>query len=278
MNFTPRTGSNFALGDSVDVDIAQLEWLPTDSQRTSIFVGKVESVIGIEYRDRKSDERFGITPSLIARYTIGTALGLKARVKLGTDDWFVLAAALTNGSNTMEQFFFYDETDSNAGKTVSGRASVRLPVPAWVELGASGSYGSQDRTTSDQYAMWFVGPDLLAHLGPVDYKAQRLKGRSKGDPTQNVYALDLHGGGYLEVDAMLTPSWGVLGRAEYRSADITLPPQRAYVSRSWRATVGARWVIGTWATLKAEYLRNGEYGSVQSVPDDIFTTSLVLGY
>ena len=78
VNFTPRTGSDFALGDSFDVDIAQVEWLPTDSQRTSIFVGKMDPVFGIEYRDRKSDRRFGITPSLISRYTTGTALGAEA--------------------------------------------------------------------------------------------------------------------------------------------------------------------------------------------------------
>src|SRR6478752_1637319 len=117
VNFTPRTGSDFALGDVFDVDIAQVEWLPTDSQRTSIFVGKMDPVFGIEYRDRKSDRRFGITPSLIARYTTGTALGLKLRTKFGTNDWLVLAIALTNGSNTTEQFHFSDELASNAGKT-----------------------------------------------------------------------------------------------------------------------------------------------------------------
>src|SRR5205814_7258198 len=128
VNFNPRTGNDFRLGDVFDVDLAQIEWMPTESQRTSVFVGKIDSVLGIEYRDRKSDRRFGVTPSLIARYTTGTALGLKVRSKFGPDDWLVLAAALTNGSNTTEQFHFYDEPDSNAGKTLSGRASGRLPV------------------------------------------------------------------------------------------------------------------------------------------------------
>lgn len=278
VNFTPRTGSNFALGDMVDVDIAQLEWLPTASQRTSIFVGKIESVLGIEYRQRKSDQRFGITPSLISRYTTGPALGVKVRSKLGDDDWLVIAAALTNGSNTTEEFFFYDETDRNAWKTASGRLSARLPLPFSLELGASGSYGAQDRTTSDQHRMWFVGIDLLAHAGPVDVMAQWLKGGAPGDGAQNAYALALHGGGYVEVHAMLTPSWGLLGSVGYRSADITLPMQRAYPSRNWRGTVGVRWVIDTWAVLKAEYLHNGEYGDVPSIPDDVFTTSLVLTY
>ena len=278
VNFTPRTGSNFSLGDVVDVDLAQLEWLPTDSQRTSIFVGKIESVLGIEYRERKSDQRFGVTPSLIARYTTGTALGLKVRSKFGVDDCLVIAAAVTNGSNTTEQFFFYDETDSNAGKTVSGRLSVNLPLPFSLELGASGSWGPQDRARGDARAAWFVGPDLLARVGSVDVKAQWLKGKAGGDPAQNLYALDLHGGGYLEIDSMLAPSWGVLGRVEYRSADVTLAPQRAYPSRSWRATIGARWVFTTWATLKVEFLHNGEYGSVPNVPDDVFTSSLVMSY
>ena len=88
INFVPRTGNDFSLGDAFDVDIAQVEWLPTESQRTSIFVGKMDPVFGIEYRDRKSDRRFGITPSLIARYTTGTALGIKMRTKLGaTTGW-----------------------------------------------------------------------------------------------------------------------------------------------------------------------------------------------
>ena len=278
VDFTPRTGSNFSLGDVFDLDLAQLEWLPTESQRTSIFVGKMESVLGIEYRDRKSDHRFGVTPSLIARYTTGTALGVKVRSKFGEDDWLVIAAAVTNGSNTTEQFHFYDEVDSNAGKTGSARLSVRLPLPFSLEVGFSGSYGPQDRTTTNTHPMWFFGPDLLADIGPVALKAQWLRGRAAGDPTQDVYQLDLHGGGYLEADVMATGSFGLLGRIEYRDAFVALDPSRAYVTKSWRATAGVRWVATRWATLKAEYLYNGEYGAVPHVRNNVATSSLVLSY
>jgi hypothetical protein len=106
VNFIPRTGTDFAIGDFMEVDLAQLEWLPTRSGRTSIFFGKFDSVVGIEYRDRKAVQRFGITPSLIARYTVGTPLGIKARTKLGESEWLILAAAITNGSSTTEQFHF----------------------------------------------------------------------------------------------------------------------------------------------------------------------------
>ena len=278
LNFTPRTGSNFSLGDAFDVDLAQLEWLPTDSRATSIFVGKIESVLGIEYRDRKSDHRFGVTPSLIARYTTGTALGVKVRTKMGAGDWLILAAALTNGSNTTEQFHFYDETDSNSGKTASARVAIRLPLPFRVEVGASGSYGAQDRGTSDRHAMWFFGPDLLAELEGVDLKAAWLRGRAPGDPTEDVYELDLKGGGYLEADAMLTPTVGLMGRLEYRDAFVALGSERAYVTKSWRATAGVRLVLASWATVKAEYLRNGEYGGLPDVRNDVLTSSLVLSY
>lgn len=278
VNLMPRTGNDFALGDFFDVDLAQLEWLPTESQRTSIFVGKVESVLGIEYRDRKSNHRFGVTPSLIARYTTGTAIGVKVRSKFGDDDQVVLAAALTNGSNTTEQFHFYDEVDSNAGKTASGRLSVRLPFSFHAEVGLSGSYGAQDRTTSNQHAMWFFGPDLLASIGAVDIKAEWLRGRAAGDATQQAYQLDLHGGGFLEADATLTSTWGLLGRIEYRNAFVALGTDRAYVTKSWRATLGARMVMTRWAVLKAEYLRNGEYGDLPSVRNDVLTSSAVFSY
>jgi hypothetical protein len=277
-NLVPRTGDNFRLGDFFDLDLAQLEWMPTTSQRTSIFVGKIDSVIGIEYRERKANRRFGITPSLIARYTTGTALGLKARSKFGVDDMLVIAAAVTNGSNTIEQFHFYDEIDSNAGKTASGRISVRTPTRISLEVGVSGSWGAQDRATDSLGKMWFVGPDLILHAGRLEVKGQWLKGKAPGEPGQDVYGLNLRGGGYLEADCMFTSSFGAYGRGEYRNANVWLGDERLYRTREWRVTGGARWVFTERAVLKAEYLHNGEYGGGPQIRNDVFTSSLVLSY
>ena len=191
INFTPRTGSDFALGDAFDVDIAQVEWLPTDSQRTSIFVGKMDPVFGIEYRDRKSDRRFGITPSLMARYTIGTALGLKLRTKFGNNDRLVLAVALTNGSNTTEQFHFYDELDSNAGKTGSARLSIKLPLcDRDRRLGQRRPARSGDRHRALDVVLRRRPDGALGALrsqGPVDAGARRRRavtGRVRARPQQ----------------------------------------------------------------------------------------------
>jgi hypothetical protein len=276
INFTPRTGNNFSLGDVFDVDIAQIEWLPTDSQRTSLFAGKVDSVIGIEYRERKADRRFGITPTLIARYTTGTALGLKFRTKFGTNDWLVLAGAVTNGSFTWEMFHFYDEIDSNRRPTASGRLALRLPFA--MELGLSGSYGPQDRATDTEHPMWFVGPDLMWHLGRAELKAQWLKGAAAGEPAEGVYGLRLNGGGYVELDTMVTPSVGFLVRGEYRDAFVWLGTERAYLTKVWRAVGGLRLVLTPRTVFKAEYLYNAEYGGIPNIPDNVFTTSLVAGF
>ncbi|MFL5305704.1 MAG: hypothetical protein ACJ8F1_10835 [Polyangia bacterium] len=293
VDFMPRSGREFSLGDFMEVDLAQLEWMPTPSGRTSIFVGKFDSVIGIEYRDRKSTERFGVTPSLISRYTTGTPLGIKVRSKLGDAERVVVAAAITNGSSSIEQFHFYDEIDSNAGKTVSGRVSVR-PVPidvADLEVGLSGAWGPQDHALDSNQALWFAGLDLLAHFGALDVKAQFLKGGAPGqmgppaDPNHEPYGLKLHYGGYVELDWMATPLVGFLARGEVRAADVWLGDvnslnggDRLYITRAWRATAGVRVVVNQHIAAKAEYLLNGEYGGIPHIPDDVFTTSLVLSY
>jgi hypothetical protein len=238
----------------MEVDIAQLEWLPTRSGRTSIFVGKFDSVIGIEYRDRKAIQRFGITPSLIARYTIGTPIGLKVRSKLGDGDRVVVAAALTNGSSTTEQFHFYDEIDANVGKTASGRLAVK-PLPRLdLEIGLSGEYGAQDRALDSLDPMWFWGVDLLAHLGPVDIKGQYLRGKATGeradrvyDPNHRPYGLDLKHGGY-QLDWLIPPLLGVYGRGTAgrwcgKPDSLTGSAPTGCITKSWRATGGVQAVI-----------------------------------
>lgn len=278
VNFTPRSGNNFALGDSFDVDIAQLEWLPTEDGNTSIFVGKVDSVLGIEYKTRKSPDRFGITPSLIARYTSGTAIGLKARTRL-FNDHVILAAAVTNGSFGTEQFHFFQEVDTNNFKTLSGRAAIRLALGSGsLEFGPSGEWGTQDGVSDDGGKMWFVGADVELLTPRLAVKAQWLRGKAPGDPVSMTYGLDLKQGGYVEANLIATPVIGLLGRAEFRDAEVREGMDRLYITKNWRATAGLRLLLNAHAIVKAEYSHNGEYGGTPSIPDDVVTTSAVLAF
>jgi hypothetical protein len=260
VNFTPRAGGNFSLGDSFDVDLAQLEWMPTEDGKTSIFVGKVDSVIGNEYKTRKASQRFGITPSLVARYTTGTAVGVKARTLLLGDH-------------------FFQETDSNNFKTLSGRAAIRLALgSATFEAGPSGQWGTQDGVPDNGGKMWFVGVDAELATPRIDLKAQWLKGKAPGDEVTMTYGLDLKQGGYVEADVLVTSLIGVLGRAEFRDAEVQQGLARLYITKNWRATAGLRLSFSPNAILKAEYSHNGEYGGTPSIPDDVVTTSAVMAF
>jgi hypothetical protein len=279
IDFVPRTGSNYSLGDFFDLDIAQLEWVPEAlGGNTSFFVGKFDSVMGIEYKDRKSTDRFGITPSLTARYTTGTPIGLKVRTKL-FNDTLILALAVTNGNSTTEQFGFYEEIATRNSKTLSGRAAVRLRLgPSVLEAGAFGLYGSQDRQSDNDLYMWFLGGDLQLSLYTLSLKAQIIRGMAPGNPTDGAWGLNLSSGGFLEADWMATPMIGVLGRGEWRDALVWLGDQWLFLTREWRATVGLRFVLSHAVTVKAEYLFNEQFGGVPHIPSNVFTTSLVLIY
>src|SRR5260221_8545381 len=114
-----------------------------------------------------------------------------------------------------------------------------------MEVGASGSYGAQDRSPNATGKMWFAGVDYQIHTRHADLKAQYLKGRAPGDPTHDVYGLELHGDGYVELDGFLMSHLGLLARAEHRDAFVWLgdpdplgPGNRASHPEERRATRG----------------------------------------
>ena len=279
----PDARSEF--GDFFDVDLAEVEWVVTDDGDTSLWAGKMLPVFGIEYKERKSNQRFGITPSLVHRYTSGTQLGLKGRTRL-FDGWLVLAGSVTNGSATTEQFHFYNEIDKNNGKTLNGRLAIHAPLGDMIdalaghslEVGLSGSWGPQDRATNAEGDMWFVGVDLQYRSTDFALKAQWMRGQAPGLSGQQVWGLDLGDSGYVEVDYMVLPYLGFLVRAGLRDALVTLGNERLYLTKSMRFTGGIRVVANSNLAFKAEYLHNREFGGIMQFDNDIVTTSLVLSY
>jgi hypothetical protein len=285
VNFMPRSGDNFALGDFLEIDLAELEYVLTDDGNTSLFVGKSLPSFGIEYKERKSDQRFGITPSLLHRYTAGTQLGVKIRSKL-LREWLVLAAGATNGASVTEQFHFVSEVDQNSGKTLSGRVAVSAPVGDLaaaisgdrLELGVSGEWGPQDKATDNQGQMWFAGLDLQYLGSGYALKAQLMRGAAPGRLADKAWSLELRNSGYVELDWQMLARLGIVLRGEARDALVTLGTERAYLTKSMRLTGGARIVFSPNVILKAEYLHNREFGGIAQFRNDVFTSSLVLAY
>jgi hypothetical protein len=286
VNFAPRSARrDFALGDTVDIDLAEMEYVLTEDGNHSIFVGKTLPVFGIEYKERKSHQRFGVTPSLVHRYTSEPQLGLKFRSKL-LREWIVLAGAVTNNSSTTEQFHFHSEIDQNWGKTLSGRAALNIPIGDWIrplggyrlELGGSGQWGPQDRATDTAGKLLLFGADLQFVGANFALKGQWMRGRAPGRPEERVWTLDLRDSGYVELNWLVLPYVGLIGRAEKRDAIVTLGRERAYVTNQARFTGGLRVIFNPNVVLKAEYLYNHQLGDIPQFRSQMFTSSLVLGF
>ena len=139
--------------------------------------------------------------------------------------------------------------------------------------------------------MLFRSADLQLSWRGFSLAAEFLRGSADGevgaafDPAHRVYGLRLNNGGYVQLIGRVWRSVGALVRAELRDAfvwlgDPTQPggAERLYVTKSWRLTGGLRVVVSERIVAKIEYLHNGEYGGVPSIPNDVFTSSVVMSY
>lgn len=278
-NLMPRTGTLGSAGDYFDVDLAYVEWVPFESVDLSLFAGKFEPVFGREYRDRKSPTRFGVTPSIMSRYTVGTPIGLKVRGSF-FDRLLTYNFAVTNGASSTELFaHFYNEVDQNYMKTLSGRLSSEyaftLLLPVFFELGVSGLVGPQDGQPSDTTLHWQVGADAKLVVDRFALVAEYIRlGAPGGGPTA-APSIEAEGA-YLEATLQILPWLGVLARGDIRRALLLAHPN-LYISDVARATLGARFDI-TWNVIaKLEYVRLQELTGPE-INDDVFTSSLVLRF
>ena len=294
-------------GDYLWADLAFLEYshaFAGGRHQLSVFAGRFDSNIGIEYRVRKSPDRFGVTPSLICRYSCGTPIGLKVRARL-FDDWVTIALAVHNSASYQEQLFrFGENTDKKYMKTVSGRLALHAPVLGGVELGVSGEYGGQvdgfynvGQSDFDPFvAQWTFDIDLHLEYRGFELRAEFLQSRADGfigsDSKPALPRLEARGA-YLEASYKATNWLGLLARWDFRDAlhiDYSVP--FVYDALLWRLALGARVDFNDNVALKAEYLHLQPFGRMAAGLDDnsavqpnggafagdYLTTSLVLKY
>ncbi len=272
LGVTPRPGNLGALGDVVFLDHAYLEWRPLDRSDLRLSAGKVESVFGIEYRQRQSPARYGVTPSLVARYTTGTPTGIRARGSFRRILW--VAAALTNGGMTQERFgHLSDELDTNGVPTASGRVALATTGVPRLEVGASGSVGPQDGQPYIDVVSSQIGADLMAELSVLELRAEALRSRHPGvDDSEQLDAT----GWYVELSGQLTPWLRPVVRVGRRDAVLLAQPN-LYLSDVLRLTAGARVDLSYSAMVKVEWLHLDELGS-EELQDDVVTSSAVIRF
>ncbi len=272
------------LGDFFDLKLAYLRYeFPLGPVVLNLYAGKFDSIHGVEYREQESNERLGITPSLICRYTCGRPVGLKANVSL-LNRTLEVWLALTNGSHQSDLFPFSNETDFNGGKTVSGRLQYQLPIgPRCLELASSGSIGSQDRQSDDNVLQWHYGFSALFMAGDFIASAEFVTGRAlgKADASANIPCGSapclFYRGAYGQLSWRATNFLVPYARVDWRAATHRRGMDWAYVSNAVRGTFGLHADLTSFLKLKVEYVLNREV-DIFEFPDDVFTTSLVVTY
>jgi hypothetical protein len=296
VDFLPRdrdvSRPGAGLGDFFDLKLAYLRYqLDTRGVTWLFFAGKIDSLLGVEYRAQEAADRLTVTPSLICRYTCGRPVGLKVHARL-LEEALELSLALTNGSSQVEFFPFSNELDFNLGKTLSGRVLVRLPVADGLELSVSGSFGTQDRQRDDTVLQGHVGGAAVFSWGDLRVTGEFVTGRANGVP-----GLTGTQCGFGELPAVVvaseTPcleyrgayglvSYRFLGkvrpylRVDWRQARMRKAQDYAYDSNGLRITPGVRVDLGPNLVLKAEYSFNRELPPFTDFHDDVFTSSLLV--
>jgi hypothetical protein len=270
--FLPRPG-----GDQLDVELAYVSYRPSDEVDFVISAGKIDSVLGVEYRNQDAPRRLDVTPSLICRYTCGRPIGVEARLVSGS---LSASASVADRDSFDARFEASNELHPNALPTGSAHLQWMLPVGQGLELGVSGMVGPQTNQPYLDIVQWHVGFDLRLHdLYGFDFTAEYVKGDQPGrtatmTPCDIVECLNYQGA-YAMIDRHVN-SWFVpYARVDWRSAVAEDGVQFVYESHVLRATVGTHFEVTSRIVAKLEYTFNTELQGPQ-FPHDVVTTSLVI--
>jgi len=265
--------------DVLDIELAEVEYRPTDEHDLLISAGKIDSVLGIEYRAQDAPNRIGVTPSLLCRYTCGRTVGVSARLNQGP---LGISVALTDGDSFQDNIEQDPALNSTARPFVSGHVQYILPVGRHgLELGVSGAYGRQDAQTSPKAHQWHAGFDArLRDFHGFDITAEYIEGRQHGltsstEPCDEAACLS-YKAAYVMVFRRME-SWLVpYARVDWRSAEHVSGGDFAYESHVGRATLGVHFEMTHRIQAKVEYTFVRELGDTPEFPDDVFTTSVVV--
>jgi hypothetical protein len=288
----PRWGGDGA-GNVTPLYVEQAFGRVTPLEGRELFAagGKFDSVFGIEYLDNSPVYRTGITPSLFARYTTGTAVGLKVFYRQQIPvAWSALSlnVAATNGSNFVEAL---QPTDASLTgiPILSGRFGYELNLPrVQMKLGASGLRGPRNDQFEREALLKMFGFDArlyvfgVALAGEVVHVAEdEGAGGKQTGAGEFPIASAFHAEGFWAQAAYgLTLAAGPL-RA--------IAPYVRYERRhAWfegfrpitvaRVTFGLRIDLWSAVALKAEGLINQELAGAPTVANNVFTTSAVFSW
>jgi hypothetical protein len=294
----PRLGG---AGDATRVELQQAfgRYSPFASQELALFLGRFDSVFGIEYLENEANLRVGITPSLISRYTTGHGLGAKAFYRIQIPSlWSALSVnvAATNNGTRIEALVPVDAS-LTGGLSGSGRLGFEVNHPlVQLKLGVSGLYGVRNDQLSFEALQRAVGADLRLSVVGISLSAEGLlllddyasaAGKITAIGPAKIPSGFSVAGAWIRLAYTIAYKNDVLsgltfyGRYEQRRGTFTNAPKPQPFESSGTTIVTSRITAGLkldlWdiLNLKAEYLRNDELSGAAVVDNDVFTTSIV---
>lgn len=283
VDFLPRPGP-----DILDIEYAHVAYRPSHDVNFILQAGKIDSVLGVEYRSQDAPKRTEVTPSLICRYTCGRPLGVEARL---VELPFSASAAITNGDNFEERFEPDDQLKASKLPTVAGHVQWMLPVGQGLEVGVSGAFGPQDGQSNLRVHQWHYGldaklVDLAGWQASAEYVQGKQQGSTTGDPDRDRMlgierprcdvAFCLHyKGAYLLVERRIAAKLTPYVRLDWRDAVHRSGSTFVYESHTVRATVGANIALSRSVKAKMEYIVNHELG-IPAFPHDVIAASVVM--
>jgi hypothetical protein len=291
MQLTPRWGN--AAGNQAIVFVEQAFGRVTPIKGTELFVsvGKFDSVFGIEYLENQANFRTNITPSLFARYTTGTGLGVKAFYRYQiAPAWSAISlnTALTNSGNFVEALQPPDISFTGR-PVVSSRLGYELNLPILqVKLGGSGMYGPRNdqRLRKAKQRMW--GVDARLHVVGISLSGEYMDVKEDLGATGKVTGLGsypvasaFHARGFWSMAAYtwragLGPLRALTGYVRYEQRRAEFEGFRPI--KVSRFTGGFRVDLWESLILKAEVLFNNELQGAPEVDNDVVTSSIVYSW
>jgi hypothetical protein len=292
LQILPRWGGE-GVGNVTPLYVEQAFGRVTLIEGRELFIagGKFDSVFGVEYLENSSVYRTGITPSLFARYTTGTALGTKAFYRQQIAPlWSALSlnVAATNGSNFVEAL---QPTDASLTGVplVSARFGYELNLPrVQIKLGASGLRGPRNDQFDRSALLEMFGFDARLYVAGLSLSGEYIH----VDEQEGAGSKQTGAGGYPIASEFYAK--GFWAQASYaltlaRAALRAITPYVRYERRQAafegfrpitvaRVTAGMR--IDLWGALilKGEFLFNQEVEGAPTVENNVLTTSVVYSW
>lgn len=278
-------------GDVTRVELQQAfgRLSPFKAHEFAVFLGRFDSVFGIEYLENEANLRLGITPSLTARYTTGHGLGAKAfyRVQVASL-WSAFSVNLAGTTNGTRIEALVPVSASLTGAVVgSARLGYELNLQkVQVKLGVSGLYGPRNDIRVGTAKQLALGGDLRVNAFGFSLAGEVL------------HLIDERGAGALKVTGttqaelasgfQVTGGWARFGYTlpfttpAFTGATLYVRYDRRHGQfegftqlQTDRLTGGVRVDLFEVLALKAEVLLNRELVGAPLVDNDVFTSSAV---